>query len=38
MSMSGVLDSLTTTHGEAGLVTSTTQRGGLREVGARGGA
>jgi hypothetical protein len=28
--------SLTTTHGEAGLPTSTTQRGGLREVGARG--
>jgi hypothetical protein len=34
--MSCVLDSLTTTHGEAVLPTSTTQRGGLREVGARG--
>jgi hypothetical protein len=31
-----VLDSLTTTHGEAGLPTSTTQHGGLREVSARG--
>jgi hypothetical protein len=31
-----VLDSLTTTHGEAGLPTSTAQRGGLREIGARG--
>jgi hypothetical protein len=31
------LASLTTTHGEAGLPTSTAQRGGLREVGARGG-
>jgi hypothetical protein len=31
-----VLDSLTTTHREAGLPTSTAQRGGLREVGARG--
>jgi hypothetical protein len=30
------LVSLTTTHGEAGLPTSTAQRGGLREVGARG--
>jgi hypothetical protein len=30
--------SLTTTHGEAGLPTSTTQRGGLREVSARGGS
>jgi hypothetical protein len=30
------LASLTTTHGEAGLPTSTAQRGGLREVGARG--
>jgi hypothetical protein len=30
------LASLTTTHGEAGLPTSTTQRGGLREVGTRG--
>jgi hypothetical protein len=29
-------DSLTTTHGEAGLPTSSAQRGGLREVGARG--
>jgi hypothetical protein len=28
---------LTTTYGEAGLPTSTAQRGGLREVGARGG-
>jgi hypothetical protein len=37
MSMSCVLDSLTTTHGEAGLATSTAQRGGLREVDARGG-
>jgi hypothetical protein len=34
--MSCVLDLLTTTHGEAGLPTSTTQRGGLREVDARG--
>jgi hypothetical protein len=34
--MSYVLDLLTTTHGEAGLPTSTAQRGGLREVGARG--
>jgi hypothetical protein len=31
------LVSLTTTHGEAGLPTSTAQCGGLREVGARGG-
>jgi hypothetical protein len=31
-----VLDSLTTTHGDAGLLTSAAQRGGLREVGARG--
>jgi hypothetical protein len=31
-----MLDSLTTTHGEAGLPTSTAQRGGLREIGARG--
>jgi hypothetical protein len=31
-----VLDSITTTHGEAGLPTSTAQCGGLREVGARG--
>jgi hypothetical protein len=30
------LVSLTTTHGEADLPTFTTQRGGLREVGARG--
>jgi hypothetical protein len=30
------LTSLTTTHGEAGLPTSTTQHGGLREVGVRG--
>jgi hypothetical protein len=37
MSMSCVLDSLTTTHGEAGLPTTTAQRGGLREVGVRGG-
>jgi hypothetical protein len=29
---------LTITHGEAGLPTSTAQRGGLREVGARGGS
>jgi hypothetical protein len=34
--MSCVLDLLTTTHEEAGLPTSTAQRGGLREVGARG--
>jgi hypothetical protein len=27
---------LTTTHGEAGLLTFTARRGGLREVGARG--
>jgi hypothetical protein len=31
------LASLTTTHREAGLPTSTAQRGGLCEVGARGG-
>jgi hypothetical protein len=31
------LASLTTTHGEAGLPTSTAQRGGLREVDVRGG-
>jgi hypothetical protein len=31
-----LLVSLTTTHGEAGLPTSIAQRGGLREVGARG--
>jgi hypothetical protein len=37
MSMSCVLDSLTTTHGEVGLPTFTAQRGGLRKVGARGG-
>jgi hypothetical protein len=37
MSMSCVLDLLTTTHGEVGLLTSTTQHGGLRKVGARGG-
>jgi hypothetical protein len=30
------LVSLTTTHGEAGLPTSTAQRGGLREVGTQG--
>jgi hypothetical protein len=36
--MSCVVDLLTTTHGEAGLPTSTTQRGGLREVGVRGGS
>jgi hypothetical protein len=30
------LVSLTTSHREAGLPTSTAQRGGLREVGARG--
>jgi hypothetical protein len=30
------LASLTTTHGEAGLPTSTAQRGGLREVGTQG--
>jgi hypothetical protein len=35
--MSCVLDLLTTTHGEVGLPTSTTQHGGLRKVGARGG-
>jgi hypothetical protein len=32
------LASLTTTHGEAGLPTSTAQRGGLREVGVREGS
>jgi hypothetical protein len=32
------LVSLTTTHGEAGLPTYTAQRGGLREVGTRGGS
>jgi hypothetical protein len=32
------LVSLTTTHGEAGLLTSTAQRGDLREAGARGGS
>jgi hypothetical protein len=32
-----LLAPLTTTHGEAGLPTSTAQRGGLREVSARGG-
>jgi hypothetical protein len=31
-----LLASLTTTHGEAGLPTSTAQRGGLREIGTRG--
>jgi hypothetical protein len=31
-----ILVSLTTTHGEAGLPTSTAQRGGLCDVGARG--
>jgi hypothetical protein len=31
-----ILDSLTTTHGEAGLPTSTAQCGGLREISARG--
>jgi hypothetical protein len=31
-----VLDSLTTTHIEAGLLTSAAQRGGLRKVSARG--
>jgi hypothetical protein len=31
-----ILDSLPTTHGEAVLPTSTAQRGGLREIGARG--
>jgi hypothetical protein len=36
--MSCVLDSLTTTHGEVGLATSTAQRGGLQKVGARGGS
>jgi hypothetical protein len=36
--MSCVLDSLTTTHGEIVLPTSTAQRGGLRKVGARGGS
>jgi hypothetical protein len=34
--MSCIIDSLTTTHEEAGLPTSTAQRGGLRKVGARG--
>jgi hypothetical protein len=32
------LVSLTTTHEEASLPTSTAQRGGLREVGTRGGS
>jgi hypothetical protein len=32
------LASLTTTHGEAGLPTSTAQRGSLREVDVRGGS
>jgi hypothetical protein len=36
MAMYYILDSLTTTHGEASLPTSTAQHGGLREVGARG--
>jgi hypothetical protein len=36
--MSCVLDSLTTTHGEVGIPTSTAQCGGLRKVGARGGS
>jgi hypothetical protein len=36
--MSYVLDSITTTHGEVGLPTSTAQRGGLRKVDARGGS
>jgi hypothetical protein len=36
--MSYVLDSLTTTHGEVGLWTSTAQRGGLRKVSAREGS
>jgi hypothetical protein len=36
MRASCVLDLLTTTHGEAGLPTSTAQCGGLREVGTRG--
>jgi hypothetical protein len=31
-----ILDSLTTTHGEAGLPTSTAQRGGFQEISARG--
>jgi hypothetical protein len=31
-----LLASLTTTHGEVGLPTSTAQRGGLREVGCEG--
>jgi hypothetical protein len=31
-----ILDSLTTTHREAGLPTSTARRGGLREISARG--
>jgi hypothetical protein len=31
-----ILNSLTTTHGEAGLPTSTARRGVLREIGARG--
>jgi hypothetical protein len=30
--MSCILDSLTSTHGEVGLPTSTAQRGGLRKV------
>jgi hypothetical protein len=36
MMMSYIFDSLTTTHEEAGLPTPTAQRGGLREVVARG--
>jgi hypothetical protein len=36
--MSCVLDSPTTTHREAGLPTSTAQRGGLREIGVREGS
>jgi hypothetical protein len=36
MTTFNILDSLTTTHREAGLPTSTAQRGGLREIGARG--
>jgi hypothetical protein len=36
MTTSCVLHSLTTSHGEVGLPASTAQRGGLREVGARG--
>jgi hypothetical protein len=36
--VSCIRDSLTTTHGETGLLTSTAQRGGLREIDVRGGS